>query len=142
MHGSREYNSWIAMKARCYNPNYHHYHRYGGRGIEVCMRWLESFTAFFEDMGKCPPGCSLDRINNDGNYDADNCRWTTSAAQANNRSPRSSITIEGVTMAVSAWARIVGISPGNFQNRINRGWTGARLLLPRQREGRPSRARR
>jgi hypothetical protein len=82
---SREYQSWVAMRTRCYNSNAHAYDRYGGRGITVCERWRESFDNFFADMGARPPATSLDRINNDGNYEPGNCRWATHGEQRRNR---------------------------------------------------------
>jgi hypothetical protein len=82
-----EYNTWVHMKSRCYNENDSFYHRYGGRGITVCDRWIDSFNYFLDDMGKRPSSKhSLDRIDNDGNYEPSNCRWTTFKIQARNRS--------------------------------------------------------
>ena len=79
------YYTWSDMKRRCDNPNYHHYFRYGGRGITMCDRWRNNFWAFVEDMGERPEGHSLDRINNDGNYCPENCRWATRKTQSVNR---------------------------------------------------------
>lgn len=91
---SKEYNSWKAMKARCYNKNNVRYHRYGGRGIIVCDKWKNSFISFNEDMGNRPfKGAQIDRIDNNGNYEPSNCEWSTN--QKNNRhTSRTKINIE------------------------------------------------
>lgn len=84
---SPEYNTWQLMKSRCYYPKSNRYYRYGARGITVCRRWLDSFANFLADMGPKPsPRHSIDRINNDGNYEPTNCRWATTAEQRRNRS--------------------------------------------------------
>lgn len=81
-----EYHTWVGMKDRCYNPNNRKYDRYGGRGITVCDWWLDDFENFLTDMGFRPgPGYSIDRKNNDGNYEPGNCRWATPIEQARNR---------------------------------------------------------
>ena len=77
--------TWYSMKQRCYNPNSAAYKNYGGRGIKVCDKWLKSFEAFYDDMGTRPEGMSIDRINNDGNYEPSNCKWSTPKEQSSNR---------------------------------------------------------
>lgn len=82
------YYVWKSMRSRCSNPNREDYERYGGRGIRVCDEWETSFELFLEDMGECPIGMSLDRINNEGHYEPGNCRWATKSEQVHNRRAR------------------------------------------------------
>lgn len=85
--GTGAYSSWQELRRRCLNRNNIGYADYGGRGIKVCERWA-SFAAFFADMGTRPAGMTLDRINNDGNYEPGNCKWSTPSEQAKNRRPK------------------------------------------------------
>lgn len=79
------YGTWLTMKSRCYNPRFPKYKDYGGRGIYVCERWRTDFAAFVEDVGTRPPGKTLDREDNDGPYEKDNCKWSTAKEQRANR---------------------------------------------------------
>jgi hypothetical protein len=88
------YTIWSAMKDRCHNPNNKQYADYGGRGITVCDRWRNSFPNFLEDMGERPEGLTLERSDNDGNYEPSNCVWETRKKQAENRrNTRSTCTV-------------------------------------------------
>ena len=85
--GTKEYRAWLSMVARCSDPNYHAWHRYGGRGIGICQCWRASFEAFLADIGPAPsPSMSLGRLDNDGDYEPGNCAWQTAKQQAATRS--------------------------------------------------------
>lgn len=104
MKGTPEYRAWASMKSRCLNRSAQHYHNYGGRGISVCDRWVNSFENFYEDMGNRPDGLSLDRIDNDKGYSPDNCKWATWIEQANNRRPQSRHKgLSGVSLVRGKW---------------------------------------
>ena len=120
-----EYKAWDSMKHRCYNKNYHLYHRYGARGIKVCDSWVNSFENFLNDMGLKPtPSHSLDRINNDLEYSKSNCRWASISDQANNRSNNIHLTFNNKTLTCSQWAKTTGIKSATIRARIQRyGWS-------------------
>ncbi len=128
MTGSVIYNIWKKMKERCNNPKANRYAIYGERGITVCERWLV-FENFYADMGDKPEGCSLDRIDNDGNYEPSNCRWATRVEQANNRSTNRIIEFNGEKKTVSQWAKEFDLPVSTIVYRLNSGWSIDKLLL-------------
>jgi len=115
-YGTKAYNVWQKMRARCYNKNHPQWKNYGARGIYVCIDWKNDFSTFLRDMGQPEAGMSIDRINNDGPYSKENCRWTTSKVQANNR--RSNVFYKGLTFA--QWGKITGLSNSVLYYRINK----------------------
>lgn len=124
------YSTWCAMWTRCTNPNQGAWARYGGRGISVCDRWRD-FSAFLADMGKRPQGCTLDRIDVNGNYEPANCRWATASQQRRNQ--RNSICIEykGQLKPLAEWAEHMGLHYSTLYNRIYRyGWPIEKALRP------------
>lgn len=127
MESSREYNVWLNMRRRCTDPSNTRYNRYGGRGIKVCKRWSE-FAQFYEDMGPCPEGMSLDRKNNDGDYKPSNCRWATGVEQANNRSNNIRTTIEGESLTLAQAARKYDVNKNTIYSRYRRGLRGQALV--------------
>jgi hypothetical protein len=124
-----EYRVYQAMLARCYRETSPDWPRYGGRGIEVCARWRESFQNFYADMGNRPPGMSLDRIDVDGHYAPENCRWATPREQAQNRRKNRPLTFNGETKCLTQWARDTGIPYSTLFNRLKFGWPLKRALV-------------
>lgn len=127
-HGTLTYKRWKAMKERCYGKRSIGYKNYGGRGIAVCDRWRESFSAFLEDMGPVPDGWQLDRIDNDGNYEPSNCRWVPQLVNANNRRNNRLVEFDGKKMTIAAWARETGLSQEAIRQRLNANWPVERAL--------------
>jgi hypothetical protein len=118
---SPEYKVWNNFKTRCYNPNTINYNRYGGRGIIVCDKWL-SFEGFLEDMGKRPSNdYSLDRIDNDGNYCKDNCRWVTRKEQTRNRSSNIYVLYKENKIILKDLAKEVGLDYQVIKRRLDKG---------------------
>lgn len=121
-----EYRKWKAAKSRCYNPKTLNFADYGGRGITMTDEWRYDFPRFLRDMGPCPDGHELDRIDNDGPYAPGNCRWTTNAMQSLNRRNTLLVTIDGQSMplmrAIQRFGSVVGYDTAH--DRVTRlGWT-------------------
>ena len=118
-----EYAAWRDMRHRCRNSTLRDWHLYGGRGISVCPQWVNDYLQFKKDMGPRPsPAHSLDRINSDGPYSPENCRWALFSVQQNNRSNNRLLSIEGVQKTVSEWAQSSGVRYGLIMRRLNLGW--------------------
>ena len=115
-------HTWHAMLDRCHNPQSKSYRHYGGRGIAVCDRWRNSFRDFINDMGLKPtPRHSIDRIDNNGNYEPGNCRWATATQQARNTRKNRMLTLRGETLCLSDWADRAGRPASWVRSRLNRG---------------------
>ena len=114
---SKEYRIWEHMISRCSNPKNTHFHNYGGRGIEVCDRWIDSFENFYEDMG-LSNGLTIDRIDVNGNYEPGNCRWIPKSAQARNRRDTLYVSIGGKRQLLLDWAKELGLNYGVLKYRL------------------------
>lgn len=125
-HDSIAYTTWVDMKARCFNTEAKAYKDYGGRGITVCERW-KSFPLFLQDMGQAPAGKSIERINNNGDYSPDNCRWASPKEQSRNKRSNRFLTHGGLTLCVSDWALRLGLG-STLSGRINAGWSLEKAL--------------
>ncbi len=125
-----EYTAWTNMRHRCTSPNWPRFAAYGGRGIRVCERW-SSYAAFLADMGRRPsPKHSLDRIDNNGNYEPGNCRWATRSQQARNMRSNHFVVIDGESATLMEWAERSGLDVGCIKGRLKRGLSGLSLLDP------------
>ena len=135
---SAEYRAWTHLLNRCYNTKNAAYERYGGRGIFVAEEWRgkSGFARFLADMGNRPSDChSIDRIDNNGPYSSDNCRWADDFEQSRNKRNNRNITIGGITKTLAEWAATVGIGSPSFLARLRRGWPEQELLsAPSQRK--------
>jgi hypothetical protein len=133
--GTPEYRVWAALIQRCRNSNDSAYQNYGERGIRVCDRW-GSFENFMADMGERPsPDHSIDRINNDGNYEPGNCRWATMAEQSRNTRVNVLITHDGETLCVAEWAERYGIPQERLNGRLKSGWDFEKAVSTPPRQG-------
>ena len=120
-YGSATWKSWKSMLDRCEHPLHNSYPNYGGRGISVCARWHE-FRLFLADMGERPDGMQIDRINNEGNYEPGNCRWTTAKVNARNRRNTLYLEHEGEKLAAGEWADRLGVPYTTIVKRVRDGW--------------------
>lgn len=117
---SKEHSAWHRLKARCYDENHIGYPNYGGRGIKVCERWKKSFVYFLLDMGKAPtPKHSIDRIDNNGNYEPANCRWATHQEQQNNRRDSKIVVVNGQSKTLAQWCAISNIKYSTAWRRLS-----------------------
>lgn len=123
-----EYRCWKTIKTRCYNLKHHEYHRYGGRGIRVCDRWLNSFENFLADMGARPPEHQINRLDNDGDYSPENCHWTTDPIQRRNKSTTKLITLDGEEQCLVDWLRILKVPKATYYWRVRHGWSEVEAL--------------
>lgn len=130
-----EFSTWTDIQTRCYNKNAKAYSSYGGRGIKVCVRWLESFDNFINDMGNRPANKSIDRIDNDGNYEPSNCHWATVSQQQRNKRNKHLIEIDGVKKHLCEWAKEFGLNASTILIREKSGLFGKDLIAPSKHDG-------
>ena len=134
MKGTKEYCAWSELKQRCYNKKEPQYKNYGARGIRVCDRWLNSFENFYADIGKAPAGYSIDRIDVNGNYCPENCRWADTETQQYNRRDTVKITFDGITETLLYWSKKTGLPTKILYSRIRcnkkikRPWSIEKIL--------------
>jgi hypothetical protein len=125
-----ERGTWYNIKQRCCNPNHPKFALYGGRGITLCDRWKESFVAFMDDMGRRPfPKAEVDRIDNNGPYSPENCRWATRTEQCNNKRSNVFLEMDGVTRTRQEWSRLYGVDHNTIRARMRVGMTLKEALL-------------
>lgn len=126
---SPTYKSWSSMLKRCTDPNAGSFRYYGGRGIEVCARW-RTFENFLADMGERPRGTSIDRIDNNGNYEPGNCRWATARQQARNSRKAHEIECGGERLCLTEWQERTGVHAATIRSRLKRGMSVESALAP------------
>lgn len=118
--GTKTYFAWRNMRSRCYDENHVGYHNYGGRGITVCDEWRNNYDAFVRDMGFSAPNLSLDRIDSNGNYCKENCRWATTQEQLNNQRRNRILTKNEETKTLTQWAKFLNVKPDTILKRLKR----------------------
>ncbi|MBW7573895.1 hypothetical protein [Caproiciproducens faecalis] len=124
------YRCWENIKSRCSNPKDSHYHYYGEKGVTVCDDWKNSYSSFksWALQNGFMPGLTIDRIDVNGNYCPENCRWITQKEQCSNRTSNRILTYNGVSHTVTQWSEIVGISANTIFARLDRGWSTEKSL--------------
>jgi hypothetical protein len=127
---TRIYNIWKDMRKRCNNPNSSNYKNYGGRGITICDEWENNFMSFYNwSMNNgYSDSFSIDRINNDGNYEPSNCRWVDRKTQNSNTRQNHFITYNGKTLTITQWGKEYNINPHLLRYRLNNGWSIEKAL--------------
>lgn len=119
---TQTYQAWVDMRRRCVNTKHPAFKWYGARGIAVCEQW-QDFARFLADMGECPQGLTLDRIDNNGDYRPGNCRWATRQQQTENQRNNRYLSFCGESKTVAAWARTVGVGVTTLRERLRAGWS-------------------
>jgi len=120
---TKEYGTWARMLRRCYNPNDNRYYSHGGRGIIVCDRWKNSYENFLKDVGRAPTSKhSLDRIDNNRNYEPSNCKWSTITEQANNKRNTYMVDVGGIKTPLGILCRYYNAPIELVRGRLNNGW--------------------
>lgn len=124
------YGLWRQMVGRCENLNHPKYYRYGARGIKVCDEWHDfwKFVEWSDSIGGRPKNCTLDRIDNDGNYEPSNCRWATSFQQSINRSSSHRLEYNGEAKTIAEWSLSTGLDWSLIHNRVSKGWSAEKAL--------------
>ena len=141
-HGGRinrdpEYSAWCSIKQRCYSPTCPNFARWGGRGIKMCDQWLNNYEQFLADVGRKPsPDHTLDRRNNDGNYEPGNVRWVTATVQQNNKRTNRIVEFNGRKQSVGMWATEMGVHRNLILRRLNKGWSVQRAITEKPRTAR------
>jgi ribosomal protein S30 len=129
MYGTPEYNAWRSMIQRCNNPRTRSWKNYGARGIKVHPGWEENFEGFLADVGPRPSRRhSLDRIDNEGDYEPGNVRWSTPKVQARNKRTSRVLTVRGESATLAEWAERTGIGRSTIRQRLERGWSEERAV--------------
>lgn len=128
---TRLYRTWTRMKTRCYNKKFQHYKSYGGRGIKVCDEWLHDFMAFYNWAVShgYNDNLTIDRIDVNGDYEPNNCRWLTNEEQQNNKRNNIHLTYKGKTQTISQWANELGIKRDLIWSRYQRGYIDTACLF-------------